>query len=100
MLFIQLIFTLFWASLTTPTSVVESPQIGFYTEGASFLTVDDASANFPFLAANRSEDSDDDMEDDSDDSDDDDCGASDNFLTEYDPSFDLTDDDWRLAFVR
>ena len=36
----------------------------------------------------------------SDDSDDDDCGASDNFLTEYDPSFDLTDDDWRLAFVR
>lgn len=33
-------------------------------------------------------------------SDDDDCDLSDNFLTEYDPSLDLTDDDSRLVVVR
>jgi len=33
-------------------------------------------------------------------SDDDDCDTSDNFLTEYDPSFDLSDNDSRLVFVR
>ena len=33
-------------------------------------------------------------------SDDDDCDASDNFLTEYDPSLDLSDNDSRLVFVR
>lgn len=32
-------------------------------------------------------------------SDDDGCDMSDNFLTEYDPSFDLSDNDSRLIFV-
>ena len=32
--------------------------------------------------------------------DDDDCDTSDNFLTEYDPSFDLYGNDSRLVFVR
>ncbi len=32
-------------------------------------------------------------------SDEDDCDLSANFLTEYDPSFELSDDDSRLAFV-
>jgi carbon storage regulator CsrA len=33
-------------------------------------------------------------------SDEDDCDMSDNFLTEYDPSLDLSDNDSRLVFVR
>ena len=59
MVFIQLFFTLFWATLTTPTNVVASSQNDVTTEGILFLTNDDSSPDYPLVTIDQDDDGDD-----------------------------------------
>ena len=59
MVFIQLFFTLFWATLTTPTNVVASSQNDVTTEGILFLTNDDSIPDYPLVTIDQDDDGDD-----------------------------------------
>ncbi len=62
MIGIQLILSLFWATLTTPTTIALGYQNAINTEGILVLHTDDSSPNFPLVFADLDDDSDDDIE--------------------------------------